>query len=103
MSPLRSRRYARITFSLGAEWAIKGVRGTPSCLAALCERQGQALRALRGLDTAGRRRATGRAGSEGMPLTSPRELDRQPDRLIFSAQPGCFERVGRLQGLLINE
>jgi hypothetical protein len=36
---------------------------TPSCTAALRWYQGQALRALRGLDTAGRRRAIERAGS----------------------------------------
>ena len=40
----------------------------PSCARASRWRQGHALRVLRNLDAAGRGRATGRAGSEGMPL-----------------------------------
>ena len=75
--------------TFGAERGLIGLRHPLSCPAAWRERQGQALRALRGLDTAGRRRAIGRAGSEGMPLTSPRELDRQSLH-ISSFDRACF-------------
>jgi hypothetical protein len=42
-----------------------------SCAPVSRWRQGQALRVLRNLDTAGRRRAIDLAGSEGMPLPCP--------------------------------
>jgi len=43
----------------------------PSCAPASRWRQGQALRVLRNLDTAGRGRSIDRAGSEGIPLSCP--------------------------------
>jgi hypothetical protein len=44
-----------------------------SCAPAWRWRQGQALRVLRNLDTAGRGRSIDRAGSEGMPLPPHQE------------------------------
>jgi hypothetical protein len=69
--PLRSRPYAHFSSLVGD---IKFPRRTSSCTAALRWYQGQALRALRGLDIAGRRRAIKRAGSgEKCPLCATRE------------------------------
>ena len=46
-------------------------------------RQGQALRTLRGLDAAGRRRPHDRAGCEGMPFASPSNAAMHHDALEF--------------------
>jgi hypothetical protein len=61
-----------------------------SCAPVSCWRQGQALRVLRNLDTAGRGRAIERAGSEGMPLSYPTKGMATQKHLTVSS---CSENV----------
>ena len=69
----------------------------PSCAPAWRWRQGQALRVLRNLDTAGRGRSIDRAGSGGMPLSCPTKgIALEP----FLRWPGPTIRTTLVQSVL---